>query len=97
VKRVAIAPRRVRAGRRVTVTLVLGANPAGETSIRCQARVRRTTLRLVARRLAASTGGPTVVCTWKVPNGSAGRRFRATVRVTAGAATVRRVVTRLIA
>lgn len=97
VARHSLAPKRLLAGGRATVQLLLGPVSSPErAAFSCRASVGRTVLRPLARKLQSAARTAAAACTWRLPKRSSGRVFRATIRIASGKTAAMRSVARRI-
>jgi hypothetical protein len=102
VRRVVVAPRVLRHGRRVTVRVVLvlsSARSASSLNVRCAVSAGAIRLRPLVRLRSTAASGTTVeiACSARLPRRSAGRLLRALVTARVGAESRERFIRRRIA
>jgi hypothetical protein len=92
---VSTVPRAPRAGRRYTVRVrafTSAGSPVPVGAIRCTARVGKSVLRPISKRLRAGYA----VCAWKLPKAARGKRLRVGVVITSNGQRLTRTLTRRI-
>jgi hypothetical protein len=92
---VTTVPRSPRAGRLYTVrvrALATTGSPVGTGAVRCTARLGKTVLRPLSRRLRAGYA----VCAWKLPKAARGKRLRVAVVVSSGGGKVTRTLSKRV-